>query len=172
MDLNIRYKYKNEEYNIGKAEDEKNVETEQEEEKNIEKAEDEKNVGAIQEEKNIETDEEEEKNVEVIQEEKDIQKIVEREKERRAKQRKENFLGWFMLLMFALYILFPWIIAKEGVIWWKKILSYFPLFICFILITGGFIHIVSGKSKNWFFTIMVIFLFSYLCWRAASLLLL
>lgn len=134
VDLNIRYKYKNDENNIEKAEDEKNVE--------------------------------------VIQEEKDIEKIVKREKERRAKQRKENFLGWFMLLMFAVYILFPWIIAKEGVSWWKKILSYFPLFICFILITGGFIHIVSGKSKNWFFTIMVIFLFSYLCWRAASLLLL
>ena len=153
VDLNIRYKYKNEEYNIEKAEEEKNVE-------------------AIQEEKNTETNKEEEKNVETEQEEKDIEKIVEREKERRAKQRKELFLGRFTLFMIIVYILFPWIIAKEGVIWWKKILSYFPLFICFILITGGFIHIVSGKSKNWFFTIMVIFLFSYLCWRAASLLLL
>ena len=208
VDLNIRYKYKNEENNIEKAEEEKNVETEQEE-KNIEtNKEEEKNVGAIQEEKNIETNKEEEKNVgaiqeeenniekaeeeknleaiqeekntetskdeknvEVIQEEKDIEKIVEREKERRAKQRKENFLGWFMLFMVAVYILFPWIIAKEGVIWWKKILSYFPLFICLINITGGIIHIVSGKSKNWFFTIIVIFLFSYLCWRAAYLLL-
>ena len=227
VDLNIRYKYKNEENNIEKAEEEKNVETEQEEknieankeeknvgaiqeEKNIEtnkeeeknvgaiqeeknletneeeeknvgaiqeeknletNEEEEKNVEAIQEEKNIETNKEEEKNVEVIQEEKDIEKIVEREKERRAKQRKENFLGWFMLLMFALYILFPWIIAKEGVIWWKKILSYFPLFICFINITGGFVYIVSGKSKNWIFTIMVAFIFSYLGWWVASLLL-
>lgn len=153
VDLNIRYKYKNEEYNIEKAEEEKNVETKQEE-------------------KNTETNKEEEKNVETEQEEKDIEKIVEREKERRAKQRKELFLARFTLFMIIVYILFPWIIAKEGVIWWKKILSYFPLFICFILITGGFIHIVSGKSKNWFFTIMVIFLFSYLCWRAASLLLL
>ena len=153
VDLNIRYKYKNEEYNIEKAEEEKNVETKQEE-------------------KNTETNKEEEKNVETEQEEKDIEKIVEREKERRAKQRKELFLARFTLFMIIVYILFPWIIAKEGVIWWKKILSYFPLFICFILITGGFIHIVSGKSKNWFFTIMVIFLFSYFCWRAASLLLL
>ena len=153
VDLNIRYKYKNDEYNIEKAEEEKNVETKQEE-------------------KNTETNKEEEKNVETEQEEKDIEKIVEREKERRAKQRKELFLARFTLFMIIVYILFPWIIAKEGVIWWKKILSYFPLFICFILITGGFIHIVSGKSKNWFFTIMVIFLFSYLCWRLASLLLL
>ena len=189
VDLNIRYKYKNEENNIEKAEEEKNVETEQEE-KNIEANKEEKNVGAIQEEKNIETNKEEEKNVgaiqeekntetnkdeknvEVIQEEKDIEKIVEREKERRAKQRKELFLARFTLFMIIVYILFPWIIAKEGVIWWKKILSYFPLFICFINITGGFIHIVSGKSKNWIFTIMVAFIFSYLGWWVASLLLL
>ena len=172
VDLNIRYKYKNEEYNIEKAEEEKNVEAIQEEKNTETNKEEEKNVEAIQEEKNTETNKEEEKNVETEQEEKDIEKIVEREKERRAKQRKELFLGRFTLFMIIVYILFPWIIAKEGVIWWKKILSYFPLFICFILITGGFIHIVSGKSKNWFFTIMVIFLFSYLCWRAASLLLL
>ena len=172
VDLNIRYKYKNEEYNIEKAEEEKNVETKQEEKNTETNKEEEKNVEAIQEEKNTETNKEEEKNVETEQEEKDIEKIVEREKERRAKQRKELFLARFTLFMIIVYILFPWIIAKEGVIWWKKILSYFPLFICFILITGGFIHIVSGKSKNWFFTIMVIFLFSYLCWRAASLLLL
>ena len=229
VDLNIRYKYKNEENNIEKAEEEKNVETEQEEknietnkeeeknvgaiqeeknietnkeeeknvgaiqiqeEKNIEKVEEEKNVEAIQEEKNLETNEEEEKNVEaiqeeknletneeeeknveVIQEEKDIEKIVEREKERRAKQRKELFLARFMLFMIIVYILFPWIIAKEGVIWWKKILSYFPLFICFINITGGFVYIVSGKSKNWIFTIMISFIFSYLGWWVASLLL-
>lgn len=173
VDLNIRYKYKNEEYNIEKAEEEKNVETKQEE-KNIEtNNEEEKNVGAIQEEKNTETNKEEEKNVETEQEEeKNIEKIVEKEKERRAKQRKELFLARFTLFMIIVYILFPWIIAKEGVIWWKKILSYFPLFICFINITGGFIHIVNGKSKNWFFTIMVIFLLSYLCWRLASLLLL
>lgn len=144
VDLNIRYKYKNEENNIEKVEDEKNIET---------------NKG---DQKNVETKQEEEKNIEK----------VEKEKEIRAKQRKELFLARFTLFMIIVYILSPWIIAKEGVIWWKKILSYFPLFICFILITGGFIHIVSGKSKNWFFTIMVIFLFSYLCWRAASLLLL
>jgi|GEM_PF-705620 len=105
-------------------------------------------------------------------EEKNIEKIAEREKERIAKQKKELFLARFMLFMVAVYILFPWIIAKEGVIWWKKILSYFPLFICLINITGGVIHIVSGKSKNWFFTIMVAFIFSYLGWWLASLLLL
>ena len=152
VDLNIRYKYKNEEYNIEKAEEEKNVETKQEE-------------------KNTETNKEEEKNVETEQEEKDIEKIVEREKERRAKQRKELFLARFTLFMIIVYILFPWIIAKEGVIWWKKILSYFPLFICFINITGGFVYIVSGKSKNWIFTIMISFIFSYLGWWVASLLL-
>ena len=212
VDLNIRYKYKNEENNIEKAEEEKNVEaiqeeknletneeeeknvgaiqiqeeknieTNEEEEKNVEteqeekntgtNKEDEKNVEAIQEEKNIETNKEEEKNVETEQEEeKNIEKIVEKEKERRAKQRKELFLARFMLFMIIVYILFPWIIAKEGVIWWKKILSYFPLFICFINITGGFVYIVSGKSKNWIFTIMISFIFSYLGWWVASLLL-
>ena len=170
-----------EEKNVEAIQEEKNLETNEEEEKNVEaiqeeknletNEEEEKNVEVIQEEKDIETNEEEEKNVEVIQEEKDIEKIVEREKERRAKQRKELFLARFMLFMIIVYILFPWIIAKEGVIWWKKILSYFPLFICFINITGGFVYIVSGKSKNWIFTIMISFIFSYLGWWVASLLL-